>query len=83
MALSKPIVQFNLTEGRYSAKKASLYAEDNNPEDMANKIIKLAKDPERREQMGELGRQRLEQNLSWKTQKNHLKKLYSDLFTPT
>jgi glycosyltransferase involved in cell wall biosynthesis len=29
MALGKPIVQFDLTEGRYSAREASLYAKKN------------------------------------------------------
>ena len=37
MALAKPIVQFDLTEGRYSAQEASLYAEQNNAIDIANK----------------------------------------------
>jgi len=81
MALSKPIVQFDLTEGRYSAKEASLYADDNDPQDMANKILELANNPEKRAKMGASGRKRLEQNLSWQKQKKTLKKLYSDLFT--
>ena len=82
MALSRPIVQFDLTEGRYSAREASLYADDNDPQDMAEKITNLANNPARREQMGEYGRKRLEQNLSWKKQKKTLKQLYTDLFTP-
>jgi glycosyltransferase involved in cell wall biosynthesis len=82
MSVKKPIVQFNITEGRYSAKNASLYAAENNPQDMADKIINLANNPARREQMGEHGRNRLEKNLSWQKQKKTLKKLYSDLFTP-
>ena len=82
MALSRPIVQFDLTEGRYSAREASLYADDNDPQDMAEKITNLANNPARREQMGEYGRKRLEQNLSWQKQKKTLKQLYTDLFTP-
>ena len=82
MALEKPIVQFNLTEGRYSAKKASLYAEDNNPGDMANKILELANNPEKRTKMGKFGRNRLEQKLAWQKQKQNLKKLYANLFSP-
>ena len=35
MALGKPIVQFDLTEGRFSAQEASLYAKKNDPRDMA------------------------------------------------
>lgn len=65
MALGKPIVQFDLTEGRYSAQEASLYAEPNNAVDMANKIIKLLENPEKCKQMGEYGRNRVINELSW------------------
>ena len=80
MALEKPIVQFDLTEGSYSAKDASLYAAENDPKDMADKILELANNPERREIMGKSGRQRLEEKLSWQNQKKELKKLYDELF---
>jgi glycosyltransferase involved in cell wall biosynthesis len=65
MAFSKPIVQFEVTEGRYSAAEASLYAEPNNTADLADKILSLIDDPERSRQMGELGRHRVETELSW------------------
>ena len=65
MALAKPIVQFDLTEGRYSAQKASLYAQKNDAEDMALKIIELLQNPEKRKQMGELGYNRVVNELSW------------------
>lgn len=65
MALAKPIVQFDLTEGRYSAREASLYAEPNNARDMADKICELLADPERRRTMGEYGRNRVVNELSW------------------
>ena len=41
MALGKPIVQFELTEGRYSADRASLYARPNDERDFAAKIVQL------------------------------------------
>src|ERR1039457_1169427 len=42
MALGKPIVQFNLKEGRISAGEASLYSDnDNQVNDFANKILWL------------------------------------------
>src|SRR5207344_3433017 len=44
MALGKPIVQFDLTEGRFSACEASLYAAKNDPRDMAAKIVELLDD---------------------------------------
>src|SRR5205085_5643135 len=55
MALGKPIVQFDLTEGRFSAGEASLYARRNDPVDLALKIVELLDDPERRAAMGALG----------------------------
>jgi glycosyltransferase involved in cell wall biosynthesis len=66
MALAKPIVQFDLKEGRYSAGHASLYAANDNPvEDFAAKIIWLLDHPEERERMGELGRARVREKLAW------------------
>jgi glycosyltransferase involved in cell wall biosynthesis len=65
MTLKKPIVQFDLKEGRASAGKASLYARKNDPVDFAEKIAALLDDPVRREQMGEIGRARVEGGLSW------------------
>ena len=65
MAFSKPIVQFNVTEGRYSAQEASLYAEPNNTSDMADKILGLLADPARSAEMGRIGRTRVETELSW------------------
>lgn len=65
MALGKPIVQFDLTEGRYSAQEASLYAKHNDSKDMANKILELLADPEKRKRMGDFGRNRVINELSW------------------
>lgn len=65
MALKKPIVQFELTEGRYSAQKASLYAEQNNARDMADKIVYLLENPDVRQRMGEYGYERVVNELSW------------------
>jgi glycosyltransferase involved in cell wall biosynthesis len=65
MALAKPIVQFDLTEGRFSAQEASVYALRNDAVDMARKIVELLDDPERRRAMGEFGRRRVENELEW------------------
>jgi len=66
MALGKPIVQFDLTEGRFSAQQASLYARRNDPRDLAAKILELLDDPERRRAMGAFGRRRVETELEWR-----------------
>jgi glycosyltransferase involved in cell wall biosynthesis len=66
MALGKPIVQFDSKEGRFSAQDASLYARKNaGVADFAEKIIWLLDRPEERKKMGELGRKRIDEQLSW------------------
>ena len=68
MALEKPIVQFDVVEGRVSAQDASLYAAKNDPVDLAAKIVELLDDPDRRQAMGHKGRERVMRDLSWQTQ---------------
>jgi glycosyltransferase involved in cell wall biosynthesis len=68
MALGKAMVQFDVTEGKFSAREASLYAKANDPVDMAEKIVELLEDPARRAEMGAFGRRRVEQELSWEHQ---------------
>ena len=65
MALGKPIVQFDVTEGRFSAQEASLYANANDPIDFAEKILSLLADPEKRERMGKFGKNRIETQMAW------------------
>jgi glycosyltransferase involved in cell wall biosynthesis len=65
MALGKPIVQFDLTEGRVSAQDASLYAKPNDARDLAEKIVALLDDPALRDRMGRIGRERVERDLAW------------------
>ncbi|MCB1370842.1 MAG: glycosyltransferase family 4 protein [Rhodobacteraceae bacterium] len=76
MAFSKPIVQFDVTEGRYSAQGASLYAAPNDTADMAAKILELIDDPDRAAEMGRLGRHRVETELSWDYQVDPLVAAY-------
>jgi glycosyltransferase involved in cell wall biosynthesis len=80
MALGKPIVQFDLTEGRFSAGESSLYAARNDERDMAAKIVELLDDPERRARMGRIGRERVENVLEWKYEVPKLLAAYDMLF---
>lgn len=80
MALGKPIVQFNLTEGRFSAQKSSLYAENNNERDLAEKILYLLDNPEIRLSMGQYGRYRVVNELEWKYEEPKLLAAYDALF---
>jgi len=79
MALGKPIVQFDLTEGRFSAQQASLYARRNDPDDLAVKIVSLLDDPERRARMGATGRARVENELEWRYEAPKLLAAYAAL----
>jgi glycosyltransferase involved in cell wall biosynthesis len=81
MALGKPIVQFDLTEGRFSAQYASLYAKKNDPADFAAKIVRLIDDPEMRSTMGAYGRQRVENELEWRYEAPKLLAAYDALNT--
>lgn len=65
MAFAKPIVQFEMFEGRVSAGRAALYAAPDNTHDMADKIVNLLDKEEMRTRMGKIGYQRLHQCLSW------------------
>jgi glycosyltransferase involved in cell wall biosynthesis len=65
MALGKPIVQFDLAEGRFSAQEAALYARRNDPRDFAEKLVELLDDPEKRKAMGAFGRRRVREALEW------------------
>jgi glycosyltransferase involved in cell wall biosynthesis len=82
MALAKPIVQFELTEGRFSARDASLYARPNDSQDFAAKIVTLLDHPELCERMGQFGRQRVERQLAWQYETPKLLAAYEALFAP-
>ena len=66
MALGKPIVQFDMKEGKVSAGEASLYSSNTNcVADFGEKILWLLDHPEERARMGALGRRRVEAELAW------------------
>ena len=77
MALKKPIVQFDLKEGRYSAQQASLYAAD--VDDFAAKLDMLLNDEAVRKEMGEFGYNRVLNDLSWDHESEKLVSFYSQI----
>lgn len=81
MALGKPIVQFDLKEGRVTAREASLYAKPNDPVDMADKILYLLDNEKLRTEMGKLGRERIEKELNWEVEKEKLIEAYRKVFS--
>jgi len=81
MALGKPIVQFDMKEGRFSAGEASLYSDnDNQVEDFTKKILWLLERPDEGARMGAFGRQRVETVLAWQYSVDHLLKAYERAF---
>lgn len=81
MALGKPIVQFDLKEGRATAGDASLYSDNQDQvADFARKILWLLDHPEERQKMGEIGRKRIEQQFAWKYSIDNLLLAYDRAF---
>ncbi len=83
MTLEKPVVQFDLTEGRASAGEASLYAAANDPADFAAKIDWLITHPDDAKRMGKIGRARVFEALSWEHSVPNLLAAYERIFTTT
>lgn len=68
MATGLPVVAHDVHETRVSAGEAGVYA-DHDPGAYADAVVSLLDDPARRERMGQLGRQRVRDGLSWDHQK--------------
>ena len=80
MTLEKPVVQFDLKEGRASAQDASVYAKANDPIDFAKKIAWLIENPGKAKAMGKMGRERVLEKLSWDHSVPHLIAAYERVF---
>lgn len=80
MALKKPIVQYDLKEGRFSAQEASLYAQNFDTKDFGDKIMFLLDNESVRLEMGELGYKRVRSELSWDHESINLIKFYQKVF---
>jgi glycosyltransferase involved in cell wall biosynthesis len=82
MALGKPIVQFDMKEGRFSAMDASVYADNNSgAEGFAGELLSLLGDPERRKAMGEFGQDRVKTTLAWEYSVQHLLNAYERAYS--
>jgi glycosyltransferase involved in cell wall biosynthesis len=79
MSMGRPLVSFDLVEARVSAGDAALYAPANDETAFAELIAELLDDPVRRTRMGQIGRQRVEQDLSWAVSRQHLIDFYGRL----
>jgi glycosyltransferase involved in cell wall biosynthesis len=79
MAMGKPVVAFDLAETRTSAGDAALYAAPNDVEEYASHVLRLLDDPVLRERLGQEGRRRVVETLSWEHSAPHLLATYRSL----
>lgn len=77
MALGKPIVQYEMREGRASAGEASVYAASE--EAFADEIVRLLDDEPLRSRMGAIGLRRMHEALGWERQVPQLLAAYDRL----
>jgi glycosyltransferase involved in cell wall biosynthesis len=83
MACGRPIVAYDLREHRESAGEGALYAEPNRESDLAQKILDLLDDPERRRRMGEYNRARFLERMAWEHSAGELLRAYGRVCGPT
>lgn len=79
MAMGRPIVSFDLAEARVSAGESAAYVPANDESAFAKAVDDLLNRPELREEMGRIGRQRVEKELSWDTSRRNLIEFYDRL----
>ena len=79
MTMGLPVVAFDLTETRFSAQDAGLYATPNSVDDFANKIETLLNSEALRHRMGDAGRMRAQGPLSWERSRERLWRAYDGL----
>jgi len=77
MAMGRPIVSFDLKEARHSAGDSALFVPNSDPVAFADGIMQVLGDPAGSDRMGEIGMARVEKDLSWQRQSEHLLDAYS------
>ena len=76
MAVGKPFVSFDLKEARVTAGESALYVESNSIQAFAEGILDLIHNPQLCKKMGEIGKKRIEKELSWQKQEMNLLNVY-------
>jgi glycosyltransferase involved in cell wall biosynthesis len=82
MAMSRPIVSYDLRESRVGAGEAAVFADANDTGAFAARIDELLDDPARRAEMGTAGRERAEGVLAWEHQERSLLRAYDHVLSP-
>ncbi len=81
MAMSLPVVSFDLKESRYSAGEAAVYIANDDAKAMGAAMKALVLDEAGRKRMGEIGRKRVESMLAWDYSKRVLVECYDRLLS--
>jgi glycosyltransferase involved in cell wall biosynthesis len=81
MAMGCPVVSFDLVEARVSAGDAAVYVPANDECAFAEAVDMLLNDAGRRHSMGMVGRNRVEEELSWDMSRRALVGFYSRLLS--
>jgi glycosyltransferase involved in cell wall biosynthesis len=81
MALGRPMVLYDLAGHRAAAAGAALYANPGDERDFASKIARLMDDRALARRLGEAGRERFQEHLSWEKMGQNLLSAYSALST--
>jgi glycosyltransferase involved in cell wall biosynthesis len=79
MAFELPVVAFDLRETRVSAADAAVYATPNDIREYATAIVDLMDNAGTREQLGKVGRARVEDELAWQHQERAYLGVYEKL----
>jgi glycosyltransferase involved in cell wall biosynthesis len=79
MAFGLPVVAFDLKETRVSAADAARYAAAGDVAAYARAVVELLDQPEKRAEMGRIGRRRIEQELGWPHQRKAYVGVYDRL----
>lgn len=79
MAFELPVLTFDLHETRVSAEDSARYVTPNDVHEMAKALADLLDDPERRAEMGRIGRERIETQLGWHHQAARYVDVYREL----
>lgn len=82
MMLGLPFVQFDLRQAAREAKNAALVVSEHSPRALADGIVSLVDDPERRKRMGQSGRAIAEREFQWPVEARHYLDAYQNLFRP-
>ena len=79
MALGKAVIAYDMPETRFSGGDTVMYIDDEHPAGLAAAIVKLADDPQLRDELGRRARARIETALCWERQQSALLAVYRQL----